>query len=270
MDGRDVKVCQKAFLSLHCISKDRLARLQNSLIMEGLFPKDKCGKQDNRLNKTSAPVVSLIEYHIKSYPPGKSHYSLRDNPDRRYLPEDTTIKYMHAKVLSWYHINDILDKIHVQFEIPCNKNLMLLRLTEIKMTWKPKNQIYELGDNITIYRYLEQEGRKGPNEVMAMILHHVNKISSNDCKAELVLISDGCTDQNKNKTMVHFLYCLVHVLQISGRLTYLLPVRDDFYLYNDQDFSLILAQKRKLNQLKCQEHEMRRYLKLVLSLLPSS
>lgn len=61
---------------------------------------------------------------------------------------------------------------------------------------------------------------------------------------ELVLISDGCPGQNKNKTMVHFLFSIVHVLKLFKKGTYLFPVRGHSYLTNDQDFSLISAQKK--------------------------
>lgn len=45
--------------------------------------------------------------------------------------------------------------------------------------------------------------------------------------------------------MVQFLYCLVHVLKLFQKVTYLFPIRGHSYLPNDQDFGLI-GKKKKL------------------------
>lgn len=53
--------------------------------------------------------------------------------------------------------------------------------------------------------------------------------------------------------MVQFLYCLVHVLKIFQRITYLFPVRGHSYLPNDQDFALIGTKKKNIKIIEIPE-----------------
>lgn len=92
-------------------------------------------------------------------------------------------------------------------------------------------------DEAYIYTYTEGQAKKGANDVCSMLLHFFN--NSNFTTRNLVLISDGCPGQNKNYVMLHFLFILVHVLNIFDKITYLFLVRGHSYLNNDQDFALI-------------------------------
>lgn len=105
IEGTDVPICQKAFLSVHGISKNRLNRLQHSLLETGKSPKSKQGCHNSRPRKFPDSIQHLVENHINSYQARKSHYSIRDNPDRRYLPDDLTVADMHQHFLGLYHIN---------------------------------------------------------------------------------------------------------------------------------------------------------------------
>lgn len=98
-----------------------------------------------------------------------------------------------------------------------------------------------------IYRYLEHEPRKGPSEVITMLLDTINNHPDDKRCDQLVLISDGFPGQNKNKTMLHFLYCLVHILKMFIKSTRLFPIRSNSYLPDDMDFALIgnLKKRRK-------------------------
>lgn len=319
--GKDVSVCKNAFLSLHGITYDRLRRLQGYLVTEGSSPTDQRGRHSNRPSQVPEPIVKVIESHIRSLPARKSHYSLRDNPHRRYLSEDLTVKSLHTNFLKTYFINvpyktywqifktfnihfgyprsdtcqecdSLLQKINaakddsekkpfqVQKELHLRKadafkkekRAYILRARQGKVNcisfdfmqniplphlptsvvyymrqlWYYVFGVHDLGTGkVVMYRYLENEGKKGPNEVISMLLHFINNIPHSQLTDELVLISDGCPGQNKNKTVVHFLFCLVHILKMFKRVTYLFPVRGHSYLPNDQDFSLISAQRRK-------------------------
>lgn len=111
--------------------------------------------------------------------------------------------------------------------------------------------IHDLGSNeATMYTYTEDEAKKGSIDVTSMLLNYFN--TNNLCR-NLVLISDGCPGQNKNYTMLHFLYVLVHVLKMFDSITYLFPVRGHSYLPNDQDFSLISRKKRKTERVETPE-----------------
>ncbi|KAJ8876481.1 hypothetical protein PR048_020926 [Dryococelus australis] len=103
--GKDAPVCHKTFISILVINKLRVNRLQQSLLMTGQSPKDQRGRHVNRQIKIPNAVLHLIECHINSSQARKSHYSLRDNPHRRYLPEHLTVAKMHELFVQEYHIN---------------------------------------------------------------------------------------------------------------------------------------------------------------------
>lgn len=105
IEGRDIPICKVAFLSFHGITKHRLQRIHNSIVMYGHSPKDKRGSHKNRPKKIPEPIVYLIEYHIKSFKARQSQYSLRNNPNRQFLPEDLTVSDMHREFVLKYHIN---------------------------------------------------------------------------------------------------------------------------------------------------------------------
>lgn len=111
--------------------------------------------------------------------------------------------------------------------------------------------IHDLGTNeATMYTYTEDQAKKGSNDVVSMLLNYFN---NHDVSRNLVLISDSCPGQNKNYTMLHFLYALVHGLKLFDSVTYLFPVRGHSYLPNDQDFSLISRKKRKIERVETPE-----------------
>ena len=88
-------ICQKAFMAFHGLTRGRLCTIQRSLKSHQLSPKDMRGKHHNRPRNVPEPVITLIEYNISMFKPRVSHYSLRDNPNKKYLPETLTVKKMH-------------------------------------------------------------------------------------------------------------------------------------------------------------------------------
>ncbi|KAJ8890299.1 hypothetical protein PR048_009807 [Dryococelus australis] len=96
----------------------------------------------------------------------------------------------------------------------------------VLMTWG--------SDSVTMFTYHEGDGRKGSNK-------YIN--NNNEPVDNLVLIRDSCCGQNKNQTIVHFLFTLVHCFHVFITVTYLFPVRGHSYLPNTQDFSLIDRKK---------------------------
>lgn len=51
-----------------------------------------------------------------------------------------------------------------------------------------------------------------------------------DTSRTLVLFSDGCSCQNKNYVMLHFLYILVHCFKMFDSITSYFPIRGHSYL----------------------------------------
>lgn len=316
----DVKVCRNAFLSLHGISRARLRRIQDSLAQTSSAPVDKRGSHENRPNKIPIEVEHLIQQHIKSFPARQSHYSLRKNPHKYYLPETLTIKIMYRLFLEQYKINVsykvywkvFTTKFNIKFGLPrtdtctfCDtigqkieanqdkeigKNLQVekeihLRKAEafyaLKRKWKQDSRLnkatvisfdymqnlplphirtntvfyarqlwyYVFGihdlsdDSASMYVYDESIGKKGQNDVTSHLFHFLRHL--NNTTDTLIIFSDGCAGQNKNYTMVRFLYFIVHVLKIFQTVMHIFPVRGHSFLPNDQDFSIISKIKAK-------------------------
>lgn len=96
-DGRvSVRVCKTAFLRIHGISNGRLCRVLKSAEVRGGTPKrDERGRHPPG-NKTSDEKIEGVKEHIKSFPQYSSHYSRRDNPNRRYLSSDLSIAKLYC------------------------------------------------------------------------------------------------------------------------------------------------------------------------------
>nr|CAI5845353.1 unnamed protein product [Callosobruchus analis] len=81
---QEIPVCKKAFLSLHGITPARLRRLQSSLCETLKSPIDRKGQHENRPNAVPEEIANLIKLHITSFKTRQPHYSLRENPNRRF------------------------------------------------------------------------------------------------------------------------------------------------------------------------------------------
>lgn len=103
--GQEKAVCLQAFVSLHGITKRRVGRIQKSLVEDGKSPKDQRGKHANRPNQYPDAICNVVRAHIGSFKARASHYSLRDNPNKKYLPEDLSISTMHKMFIEEYQIN---------------------------------------------------------------------------------------------------------------------------------------------------------------------
>ena len=90
--GKECKVCLKAFLSIHGVSNKRVMTARKGQTTPTL---DQRGKHDKRPNKTPPNAVDAIKSHILSFPRQMSHYSRHDNPNRRYLSPELSITKMH-------------------------------------------------------------------------------------------------------------------------------------------------------------------------------
>lgn len=120
-----------------------------------------------------------------------------------------------------------------------------------RQLWYHVFGIHDLAtDEATMYTYYESIAKKGANDVTSILLHYIN---THDMCRNLLLISDGCPGQNKNYTMLHFLYYLVHGIKLFDKIEYIFPVRGHSYLPNDQDFSLVEKKKRKVERIEVPE-----------------
>lgn len=96
-----IKVCKKAFLSLHGIGEKRVRRLKELLLM-GKSPRDLRGQQNNR--KTfPKDFTDMIKDHINSFPVKTSHYASKEI---KYLDAKLDIKMMHSLFKEKYSLTD--------------------------------------------------------------------------------------------------------------------------------------------------------------------
>ncbi|KAJ8874192.1 hypothetical protein PR048_025034 [Dryococelus australis] len=71
-----------------------------------------------------------------------------------------------------------------------------------------------------------------------MFLDYIKNLRE-DKIIDLVSTSDECLGQNKNRTIMQFLYYLVHVLKLYCKTSYTFLFGGHTYMPNDRDFSLI-------------------------------
>ena len=91
-------VCLKAFLSIHGISETRVhtARGERRQGKVPTPPTDRSGNHDTRPRKISDESQQRVRNHISSFPRYTSHYSRRDNPNRRYLKGVSSVSQMYC------------------------------------------------------------------------------------------------------------------------------------------------------------------------------
>ncbi|KAJ8898049.1 hypothetical protein PR048_003409 [Dryococelus australis] len=195
--------------------------------------------------------------------------------DGQSRPESLTISKMHEMFLNTYHVNVpykvywsiFTQEFNIKFGFSrsgtcsiCDTLAMKinnLNLLKRGKSLKQKIKVHLL--NIEAFRKrkifcrqaLAGDGRKGSNEVTSMLLTDIN--NNNEPLDNCVLISDNCCGKNKNQTIEHCLFTLVHCFHVFKTVTYLFPVRGHSYLPNDQDFSLIDKKKQHIESVKLPE-----------------
>ena len=100
--GTRVMMCLKAFLSIHGISETRVrtARGERRPSEVPTPPTDCRGNHDTRPRKISDESRQCVRDHISSFPRYTSHYSRRDNPNRRYLQGVSSVSEMYSMYVS--------------------------------------------------------------------------------------------------------------------------------------------------------------------------
>jgi hypothetical protein len=125
------------------------------------------------------------------------------------------------------------------------QNLVIPNLQTNDVYYRTQVRIYVFGvhnvqkNSATMYVYDEQNGCKGADNVCSLLFHYFCRLPYKP----LVLICDNCPGQNKNKTLVRFLYIVVHVWKIVPSVVVLFPICGHSYLYNDGDFAQIDKKK---------------------------
>lgn len=88
------RVCKEFFLKTLAISNGRFSRVADKKTNLGFVDLDKRGKAPNP-KKISEDCRNLVKDHINLFPKYVSHYTRKENPNRKYLPSHLTIKKMY-------------------------------------------------------------------------------------------------------------------------------------------------------------------------------
>jgi hypothetical protein len=96
VDGFDIIVCKKVFLSLHSISDGRLSRMLHKKCQLTNPSTDHRGKHNARPNKVDDASANIVRDHINKIPRRQSHYSREDNPNRRYQSPELKVNILYC------------------------------------------------------------------------------------------------------------------------------------------------------------------------------
>nr|CAH7714218.1 unnamed protein product [Callosobruchus chinensis] len=99
-----------------------------------------------------------------------------------------------------------------------------------------------------MHSWLESESSKGSNEISSAVYDTLNKIKISDKIKEIRLVSDGCTGQNKNTTIIAM--CakwLSSAPQHLNKLQIIFPVTGHSFLPADRVFAFIEKEVKKLD-----------------------
>lgn len=95
--------------------------------------------------------------------------------------------------------------------------------------------------------YDEVTGKKTPNETISFLKYYFDNILSKDVK-KLYLFSDNCGAQNKNYTLVQFLFSVVKSQRFE-MIVHRFPEPGHSFLPCDRSFGVIEKQLRKIERI---------------------
>ena len=99
--------------------------------------------------------------------------------------------------------------------------------------------IHNLGTNdVFLYTYDESTGKKGSDDVCSMLYDFFTTKLSADVQ-RIDLFCDNCAGQNKNYTMLRFVYALVHFIKRFQSISMHFPLRGHSYMECDKDMAVI-------------------------------
>lgn len=99
--------------------------------------------------------------------------------------------------------------------------------------------IHILKDSTSIfYTYDESVAKKGADEVCSMLNNFIFNELSSDVR-QLVIFCDSCAGQNKNYTVIRYLYYVVHEKNRLESVEVIFPIRGHSYMESDKDMALV-------------------------------
>ena len=94
----------------------------------------------------------------------------------------------------------------------------------------------------SMYCYPETVGKKTPSEVVSFLDHYLQTLPEE--VTTLHLYSDACPGQNRNATVMQYLFSLVYLDRFQS-IKHTFPIRGHSYLPNDRDFGKVKVVKQR-------------------------
>ena len=124
------------------------------------------------------------------------------------------------------------------------QNLPVPTLTHSDVFYSRQLWVYNFGIHDCVsergymYMWSELTAKRGSSEVASCLLKCFSSLKTG--ATSLVLYSDGCAGQNKNKVILFFLLSLIHQ-KIYQRIDHKFLTRGHIFLPNDRDFAIIIT-----------------------------
>ena len=102
VDNSDVRVCRRAFMSLHGVTSSKVAHVGSQLSAGQSAPHpSQRGKHSRRPNRLTCEAVQQVKEHISMFPADESHYSRSVNTGKKYLSPILNISIMYKLYQKW-------------------------------------------------------------------------------------------------------------------------------------------------------------------------
>lgn len=151
-----VRVCKKYFLSTFGVSDGRVTRALSKLTAGRVPGEDLRGKHV-AAQKITAEQIKSVNDHISSFPAFQSHYTRKDNPNRKYLSPELNLTKMYHLYTEWckekeiqpvkeyYYRHTFNNKFNLQFHMPrkdtCKKCDQYKQAVDLEQSPEKKSEL---------------------------------------------------------------------------------------------------------------------------------
>ena len=123
----------------------------------------------------------------------------------------------------------------------------------LRQLWVYVFGLHNCGTNdASMYVWPESVARRGSNEVVSCLHQYFQSL---DGVKSLYLFSDSCGGQNKNSTVIHYLYTIVKMGKFQN-IQHIFPIRGHSFLPCDRDFAKTESKKKRVDRIYTPEHWM--------------
>ena len=185
-----------------------------------------------------------------------------DNPEQKRIYETEKNVHLNKSEVFYERLRDEVKRAKENRNVAClafdfqqNMPLPMLPSTDVfysRQVWMYNFNIHCFSNGKAhMFMYTECDGKKGPDEVVSCLDWYIKNVLSPET-TELVLFSDNCASQNKNKTLIRYLFSLTYSNRFQ-KITHNFPERGHSFLPCDRDFGNIEKKKRLITRLHSPE-----------------